>query len=282
MELFFNELSVHTSTEFVATAKDRVVNLLKTARALKAQGFNHIRTHDNFFAEDLGGGYTASHFLTDPTNDLTLRTLLQSIIKNPFIPANDTYEAEAFILNRFEIMDTDGAILQPEGLASAYIYESHSISFSGHPHWERLIIPIQITPAQQPPLSTEIINHAHESSVTEPIFIDWLKSFKQDIPLNTVENIYKVFPAHQFYFEEKAINDLIEWYYDDIRFQIRIKKLIENIAAYPFTGGLGHTEVLTSSGGRASKRIIGKDRLVYTFTQEKITIHQCKGHYDDH
>ena len=81
--------------------------------------------------------------------------------------------------------------------------------------------------------------------------------------------------------EQRAIDDLISWYYDDKRFIIRIKELINDIVNYPFKGGKGHTEPLGGTGGKASKRIIKKDRVVYTYTKEKVIIHQCRGHYDD-
>jgi toxin YoeB len=62
---------------------------------------------------------------------------------------------------------------------------------------------------------------------------------------------------------------------------VRIKELIEDIWVHPFTGGKGKTEPLGGTGGKASKRIIKKDRIVYTYSKNKIVIHQCRGHYDD-
>lgn len=282
MELYLNELSVSSPTASVAEAKGRIVTFLKTARALKAHGFNLVRTHDHFYVEDFGGGYTASNFLTDGTNDLTLRTLLQSIVKNPFIPDSDSYEAEVFISNKFETKAKNGAEIKPEGLAAAYIFDSHSISFCGHIHWEREAIPVNMTNLQGEIFTREILNHAFETCTDNPVFKAWQKLLKDEIPLDSLTNIQSVFPPTQFHFEQRAIDDIISWYYDDVRFQIRIKKLIEDILKNPFSGGLGHTETLAGTGGKASKRIIGKDRIVYTYTIEKIIIYQCKGHYEDH
>lgn len=62
---------------------------------------------------------------------------------------------------------------------------------------------------------------------------------------------------------------------------VRIKELLADIENNPFVGGKGKTEILSNTSGKASKRIIKKDRIIYTFTQEKIIIHQCRGHYND-
>lgn len=282
MELFLNECSISLLPDEISSAKERVVNFLKTAKSLRPHGFNIVRVHDNFFAENLGPAYTPSSFLNDQTVARDLKILLQSIVKNPFIADAGSFEAEAFVLNQFETVDQNGKTIQPEGLAVAYIHESQSISFSGEPHWEQESLLVNMTNAQGESFPRSILNHAFETCTSNPAFLAWLESLRGGIPLNSLANIQLLFPPNQFEFEQRAIDDLISWYYDDIRFQIRIKKLIEDISIHPFTGGLGHTEVLVGMGGRASKRIIGKDRLVYTHNVEKIIIHQCKGHYEDH
>jgi len=282
MELFFNELSVPHLATNVPDAKNKILVFLKTVRALKSHGFRYVRTHDDFYADDLGCGYTASDFLTDSSNDLTLRTLLQSIVKNPFIPDVESYEAEVFLLNKFETENECGEMVIPEGLAATYVFESHSISFCGHSHWERECIPVIMTNAQNETFPKDILNHVFDSCTENQIFQNWLHSLQTTIPLDSLTNIQLVFPPHRFEFDPQAIDDLISWFYDDIRFQKRIKKLIDDIELHPFSGGLGHTETLAGTGGKASKRIVGRDRIVYTYTNEKTIIHQCRGHYEDH
>jgi toxin YoeB len=282
MELYLNECSVLTEAPQTSNAKARIVTFLKTAKALRPHGFNIVRVHDTFFAEDLGDNYTPSDFLNDQTIPRDLKTLLQSIVKTPFVPNADSYEAEAFILNRFETLGKTGVVIQPEGLAVAYVHESQSISFSGAPHWEQESLEVTMTNPQGEQFNKSILNHVFETCTTNAAFLAWVESLRTAFPLNSLSNIQLAFPITQFEFEQKAIEDLISWYYDDIRYQNRIKKLMEDIEAHPFTGGLGHTEVLAGQGGRASKRIVGKDRLIYTYTDKKIIIHQCKGHYEDH
>ncbi len=282
MELYLNECSLPTNAPQASSAKARIVTFLKTAKTLRPHGFNIVRVHSNFFAEDLGASYTPSDFLNDKSIPRDLQILLQSIVKNPFIADPNSFEAEAFILNLFETEDETGAIIQPEGLAVAYVHESQTISFSGTPHWEQESLEVTMTNPQGEQFPKGILNHVFETCTANPEFLDWIESLRAEIPLNSLSNIQLVFPSTQFEFEQKAIDDLISWYYDDVRYQIRIKKLIEDIAAHPFTGGMGHTEVLAGKGGSASKRIVGKDRLIYTYTDKKIIIHQCKGHYEDH
>ncbi len=202
--------------------------------------------------------------------------------KNPFIRNEDIYETGAFVMNRFETEDETGAILFPEGLAAAYVYESHSISLSENSFWERPIISVSMINGQGQVFPKDIINHARPTSSTNPEFLAWLKSLTTSIPLNSLENIKLVFSPECFEFSQRAIDDILSWFYDDMRFLERIKTLINDIISNPFVGGLGHTETLGGTGGRASKRIIGKDRIVYTYSNEKILIHQCRGHYDDH
>lgn len=91
------------------------------------------------------------------------------------------------------------------------------------------------------------------------------------------ENIYKLFSEAEYLFESKAINDICFWYYNDKRYLLRLVELINDIKDNPVHGGLGKTETLSKIHGRASKRIVKKDRIVYTFTRERIVINQCRG-----
>jgi Txe/YoeB family toxin of toxin-antitoxin system len=282
MELFLNECSISPVAADIPGAKNRIIHLLETAGALRPHGFNVVRAHNNFFAEDLGAGYTASNFLTDGANSLTLRILLQSVVKNPFIPDEDSYEAAIFVLNRFQTLDEKGLIVEPEGLAAAYVHESQSIGFVGCAHWEQETLSVDMINQSEQISTKNILNHTHATCTDNPAFKVWLDLLKSGIALNSLENIHQLFPPAQFEFEPRAAEEFISWYYDDVRFQNKIKLLLEDIAAHPFTGGLGLTETLSGTNGKASKRITGKDRLIYTYTHEKITIHQCRGHYEDH
>lgn len=61
----------------------------------------------------------------------------------------------------------------------------------------------------------------------------------------------------------------------------KINSLLKAIQREPFAGE-GKPEPLKGSPeGEWSRRINGKDRLVYLVNNGNITITQCKGHYND-
>ena len=81
---------------------------------------------------------------------------------------------------------------------------------------------------------------------------------------------------------DKAIADAKFMYVNDKKSYKRLKKLIENIKATPFTG-LGKPEPLKHDWkGWWSRRINKEDRLIYKVEGSKVkvaTIASCKGHY---
>lgn len=282
MEVFFNELSCQPQATSNAAAKLKILELLEALKLLNKDGFNAMRTSDNFYSLELAPGYSFSNFFSDPTVSRDLRLLLKGVVKNPYIEDDSNYEAEIFVHSEFKTQDEKGVDVSPEGLASAYVFNSPVVSLTGHPHWQRDFIPLTIiaNDDKQNPITAEIPNVYSVSSATGKPFKDWIQSLIAGIQLNSKENIALVFPPDKFEFDTTAVNDILFWHYDDKRFIIRIKELINDIVNNPFKGGKGHTEKLKGTG-KASKRIIKKDRVVYTYTKEKITIHQCRFHYGD-
>lgn len=282
MEIYFNELSVMPKCLNDAEARDKIINMLETMKALKDYDFNVLRTHDNFYAEELFNGYSFSSFIIDPVVKDNLKLLLRSIVKNPFIADDDSQEAEMFISNQFETFDHTGIMTTPEGIAISYVCEMPTISISGFPLWDSNLISLYVTDTiSNTTIINDIINISSPNSLSNNEFLNWIKSITEEVKLNSYENIIKMFPAEKFEFDQRAIDDILTWYYDDKRFILKIIKLLNDIENNPFVGGFGLTEPLSGSGGRSSKRIVKKDRVIYTYTKEKITIHQCRGHYND-
>jgi len=281
MEIYFNELSVLPQCVNNNAARQKIYTLLDTMKSLKEHDFNVLRTHDNFYAEDLGNGYTVAMFINDPDVKKDIKLLLRSIVKNPFIPTDDSYEAEMFISNTFETTNHLGVAVSPEGLAVAHVNALPSLSFTGCPFWEKPILSLKITNGDTGSSIIEnIVNLYDTQSLGSKEFVDWIKSLTIEIELNSFENIIKSFPPPRYQFDQKAISDILSWYYDDKRFLVRIKELLDDISVNPFIGGKGSTELL-SEGGKASKRIIKKDRIIYSISNEIIKILQCRGHYND-
>jgi len=282
MEIYFNELSLMPQSNDNSKARNKVLNLLETMKELKSFDFNIIRTHNNFYNEELCDVYTFSNFINDPLVKTDIKLLLLSIAKNPFIVDEDSYEAETFILDSFMTTDHLDVSVKPEGLAVAYIYNSPTISLIGHQKWENESLLLNITSNSNNQNTTKsIVNLSTIPIINNVSFISWINSITDDIQFNSKRNIVSFFTPNLFEFESQAIEDIISWYYNDKRFILRIKELINDINENPFSGGKGHTELLLHGDGKASKRIIKKDRIVYTYTRDKIIIHQCRGHYDD-
>jgi toxin YoeB len=280
MEIYFNELSVLPQSSSVADARNKIITLIETMKALKEFDFNILRTHNNFYSEDLGLGYSFSSFVNDPEVANNLKLLLLSIVKNPFIADEDSNEAEMFIVNQFETINHLGNLTLPEGIAISYVCEVPTISITGFPLWDGDSITLKVTNTSTGSSSDEnVINLSNTNSVENKNFTDWIKGITVDVQLNSYENIIKLFPVEKYEFDARAINEIISWYYDDKRYIVRIKNLIDNIRKAPFVGGIGLTENL--GGGQGSKRIVKKDRVVYTVLDRKIIIHSCKKHYND-
>ena len=81
-------------------------------------------------------------------------------------------------------------------------------------------------------------------------------------------------------FSEKAWAEYLHWQETDKKILRKINKLLKEIQRTPF-GGEGKPEPLKWSPDRWSRRLNGKDRLVYEVANENIIVLQCKGHYSD-
>lgn len=79
-------------------------------------------------------------------------------------------------------------------------------------------------------------------------------------------------------FAEDAWEEYLYWQTQDKKTLKKINSLLKNIQTEPFTGE-GKPEPL--KGGKWSRCINDKDRLVYEVIEEGIIVTQCKGHYDD-
>lgn len=82
-------------------------------------------------------------------------------------------------------------------------------------------------------------------------------------------------------FAEDAWEEYLCWQSQDKKTLKKINSLLKAIQREPFAGE-GKPEPLKGNPeGEWSRRINGKDRLVYIVNNGNITITQCKGHYND-
>lgn len=82
-------------------------------------------------------------------------------------------------------------------------------------------------------------------------------------------------------FAEDAWEEYLYWQMQDKKTLKKINSLLKNIQRDPFSGEGKPEPLRGESSGNWSRRINEKDRLVYRFENDVITVLQCKGHYDD-
>ena len=87
--------------------------------------------------------------------------------------------------------------------------------------------------------------------------------------------------SYKIAFLPRARKDFDEWKVTDEKTVERIKEILRDIAAHPFTG-IGKPEPLRNKfSGWWSRRINECDRIVYKQDGKTIVIAPCKGHYDN-
>ena len=80
---------------------------------------------------------------------------------------------------------------------------------------------------------------------------------------------------------DEAWEDYLYWQTQDKKTLKRINLLIKDIERNGPSSGIGHPEPLKNNlQGFYSRRINGKDRLVYQVNNSQIYIFQCRSHYD--
>jgi toxin YoeB len=81
-------------------------------------------------------------------------------------------------------------------------------------------------------------------------------------------------------FKTEALLDLDYWYkYGSKSEQNKITSLLQNIRETPFNGTEKLESLKYDLSGKWSRRINGKDRIVYSVENDIITIYSLRGHY---
>ena len=74
--------------------------------------------------------------------------------------------------------------------------------------------------------------------------------------------------------------DYLYWQNQDKKTLKKINSLLASAQRDPYEGE-GKPEPLRGEVGKWSRHINDKDRLVYSFDDGRLTVYQCRGHYDD-
>lgn len=87
--------------------------------------------------------------------------------------------------------------------------------------------------------------------------------------------------ARKITFTDNGWEDFNYWMSDQEIFP-KLKGLLTECQRDPMNG-TGKPHRLTGNlNGKWSRRITHKDRLVYGFDSDSVTVYACRGHYDDH
>ncbi|MCX8530859.1 Txe/YoeB family addiction module toxin [Chryseobacterium luquanense] len=279
MEIFFNEISLEPKASNMNDSKSRILQVLQVMKYLNTKDINVLRIDQITFASDLGGNYSISNFLSDISVDINLRTLFLSILAYPAIENDD--QLENFINSNYQIENHNSTKTSSLGVATAYLNNSHVVSIQSHNYWNNYALELYNTVDNNCEVLEDIINIGFNNYQHHTLLNDWLINKSQIVfTITKAEDIYNFFSRELYTFDEQAIQDIDAWIYDDERYIKRIIQLLSDIPTNPFTGGLGKTEVLKHNlSGKCSKRIVGRDRIVYSYTETMITVHSCREHY---
>ncbi|CAM3689686.1 Txe/YoeB family addiction module toxin [Sphingobacterium prati] len=280
MEVYLNEISIEPICISIDESKKKIFFLLEVMKFLREHNIKILRVHEHFYIENLGGDYSINDFLNDQSVPIDIRILLQSIVAYPVIKEENDKEMDSYIHNIFEVVDHKRQLKSSEGVAAGYLFNSPVLSLSTHEYWSDDEISLKITYHQGDELTCKVINLGYHNYNSNQLLLNYLEIVNGIPAIFDEASIYNIFPIERYFFEKPAIDDILSWVRDDIRYISRIIALIEDIPLHPFSGGLGKTEILKYNwNGKCSKRIVKKDRVIYTYTDAKITIHRCREHY---
>ena len=81
-------------------------------------------------------------------------------------------------------------------------------------------------------------------------------------------------------FTEIGFTHYLYWQNQDRKTLQKINKLLKSIERDGVLKGEGKPEKLKHKKGEYSRRIDEENRLVYEFSDDKITVKACRGHYE--
>lgn len=84
--------------------------------------------------------------------------------------------------------------------------------------------------------------------------------------------------ARKLLFEDRAWDEYLDWQ-DDTRGFKRINSLLKELRRHPESGEGQPEQLKHQLSGMWSRRIDREHRLVYTFTDDTVTIASCRYHY---
>lgn len=177
MEMIFNELSILplSNNKFDGNSKmERFSNSVAEARK---KGFRKIRSYHSTHQINISENYTIHEWINNKDVPKNFRDILFGMIIQPFINEIDETIEERYINSNYYFENEEFGIEKQEciGLASAYLYETLSISFSSSALWDRHLLPILIETT-----NSNTTENVFNISKKESLEIEQIQKFVED------------------------------------------------------------------------------------------------------
>jgi hypothetical protein len=165
MELSFNELGIYPLSPDTYRANDKMKIFSEAVSAARKNGFNIIRSHYDTYQIMLSENYTLSQWLYNKEIPRDYRDLLYGIFTLPFIKEDDEEIEDKYIEANYFFEDNESNIEKTKclGLASAYLYDTLSISLASLPIWQKTKLKILIEKDGET-LTHEVFNISEKDS----------------------------------------------------------------------------------------------------------------------
>jgi hypothetical protein len=145
----FNELSIYPLADNKYSANERILSFAKTVSKARKRDFQRIRMNFDWHDIALTNNYSLYDWIFDnefyKVNHM-YRDFLLGMFAKPFIDENDTEIERRYISKHYYFEDLSNNIKQREclGLASAYLYQTLSISLQSGSAWTKNNLKITI------------------------------------------------------------------------------------------------------------------------------------------
>lgn len=177
--MMFNELSIAPAADKY-TANGRLIVFAEAVGEARKRGFTHIRSHCATNQIALAEGYTLFDWLNSKDVPKNYRDYMYGVIILPFIKEGDVEVEEQYVEANYYFEDKEAGTgkIACLGLASAYLYETLSISLPTLPVWERHKLPVIIEKAAQASLAS-VYNIFSTASLNVPEIVDFVERAKE-------------------------------------------------------------------------------------------------------
>lgn len=192
MEMTFNELSIQPLTNDKYSANDRMKLFAEAVKEARQQGFNIIRSNFSTNQINLAPDYSLYDWLVNNQIPQQYRDFLYGMISPPFINEEDEEIQEQYVESNYFFEDSTSNFTKTEclGLASAYLYETLSISFDSLPVWQNTQLQIIIEDGTSKRTGI-VFNVYSKSSFNEQDIIEFIESISvvelQETDLNAAD-----------------------------------------------------------------------------------------------